>query len=380
MRWSLDAGAEILRRRYYSCPEERLPNPVHDDSRGGGAAVIHQPLRETEAVALGVFREWMQELRHVGLDGLERLEPITTFKNMRHARLGALRERERGGGVSPISPGTVEFRVQLGEGGIRKTKHVEQFTRLFLCALFRRNGQQLALRSIERINAERAGLRRRAQTEAAKGVAVELGFLVGFAAMAIAAAVLLINAEFQSRAVGKSLNRLGAFKARPLLVIATDWDERRGPASFLRVAVDSVGDAEAGRFLAGQRAAELNLVSNRRVVGGVSLAGKFLEEEAPSTYESRPAVRQVRVEQRLQPEAGDVRERGVHPDMRNRTRFHIAPAEQRAVALLFVFGREVEPLAQIQNLPIALCMGDVLLPSVHPLVQVCRVAHRLLFE
>src|SRR5439155_17220675 len=84
------------------------------------------------------------------------------------------------------------------------------------------------------------------EAEPAQRVAIEPALLVQFAAVAVAARVLLINRKLQSGPAGKTDNRLGAFEDRAMLRVPTNRNRRRGPAAFFRVAINRVGDAETG--------------------------------------------------------------------------------------------------------------------------------------
>src|SRR5438093_13196212 len=120
----------------------------------------------------------MQNRGHIWLHWLEWALPVTAFENPGHPRFGALRERQCSGGVRPVGPCVVQFRVRFRQGGFGKTEDIEQFARLLRVALTGGHGKQLALRSTERIDAQRGGLSGRAQAEASESVAVEFAVFV----------------------------------------------------------------------------------------------------------------------------------------------------------------------------------------------------------
>src|SRR5437763_1470923 len=196
-------------------------------------------------------------------------------------RLGPLREREGGGGVRPVGPDVLQIGVPLCEGRLGKTEHIEQLTRLLRCSLIGRHCEQLALGRGERINFKRSGLRGCAESEPAKGVTIEFAVFIEFATMAIPAAVLLVDYEFQGRAACETLDRLVAFKHRALFLVSPHRDQRRGPSALLSITVDRVSNAEAGGFEASNGSAELDLVRHRWLVGRIDLACELLEQEAP---------------------------------------------------------------------------------------------------
>src|SRR4051794_28074030 len=106
MRGRFALHAEILGRVNDSMPEICLPKTIHDDSRGRGRFLVHQPFCESEARWSGELRfgapiiglrgryaaHWsasvgvgqrMQVSRHAGSYRLDRLEPIAPLEHAR---------------------------------------------------------------------------------------------------------------------------------------------------------------------------------------------------------------------------------------------------------------------------------------------------------
>ena len=389
MRRCLAARAEILRRGHQALAEIGLPDAVHDDARGRRTAPVHQPPGETEAVARCVLREGVQQRGHVRPDRFARPLPIAPLENVGLARHGALLQRERRRGVRPVGQYIVNLLVHLREGRVLVAEGVEQVAHLLGRALLGRNRKNRPLRCGKRVHfqfetfefvertrpacsgrrlADRsgrvradwsgldAGLARRhilfvaagrcdghasgvsfpalcafgggAEAEPAQRVAIEPALLVQFAAVAVAARVLLINRKLQSGPAGKTDNRLGAFEDRAMLRVPTNRNRRRGPAAFFRVAINRVGDAETGRFHIRERATEPDLVRHRRAVQRGGFTSEFLEQKAAFGHQARSAIGQVRVRQRFETEPGQVRERRVHPDVGDRAGLYIAARHQ----------------------------------------------------
>ena len=88
-----------------------------------------------------------------------------------------------------------------------------------------REGEHFALRGRQRIDSERSGLGCGAEPEPAKRMAIEFGVFIQFAGVAITAAVLLIDRKLQSRAAGKSGDRLRALEDGALLPILLHRDQ-----------------------------------------------------------------------------------------------------------------------------------------------------------
>ena len=389
MRRCLAARAKILRRCHQALAEIGLPDAVHDDARGRRTAPVHQPPGEPETVARCVLRERVQQRGHVRLDCFARPLPIAPLEDVGLARHGALLQHERRRGVRPVGQHVVNFLVHLGEVRVQVAEGVEQVAHLLGRALLGRNRKNLPLPCGERIHSqfepfefgERTrpacsgrrladrrgrvrpdgsgldvgGARRHilfvaagrcdgraggvsfpalcafgggAEAEPAQRVAIEPALLVQFAAVAVAAGVLLINRKLQSGPAGKTDNRLGAFEDRAMLRVPTNRNRRRGPAAFFGVAINRVGDAETGRFHIRERATEPDLVRHGRVVQRAGFTSEFLEQKAAFGHQAGPAVRQVRVHQRFETETGHVRERRVHPDVGDRAGLYIAARHQ----------------------------------------------------
>src|SRR5687768_17428600 len=104
MRWRFDPRADVFGRGEQALAEIRLPDAVDDHTRRRRAAAIYDPLREREPVAARAFGQWVQPRRHTGLHGFGLLLPVAAFEHARHARLCALRERERMTGINPVGP------------------------------------------------------------------------------------------------------------------------------------------------------------------------------------------------------------------------------------------------------------------------------------
>src|SRR5204863_5258644 len=104
------------------------------------------------------------------------------------------------------------------------------------------------------------GVRCGAEAKSSERVAIEFAVLINDTVVRIAAFVLLIKGELQTRAARKAGKRIRAFEYGALPGILQDWQRARGPAAFVRLAIDCVRDAEARRFGAGQRTTERDLV------------------------------------------------------------------------------------------------------------------------
>ena len=84
--------------------------------------------------------------------------------------------------------------------------------------------------------------------------------------------------------------------------------------------------------------------------------------------------------QSFEPESGDVRERCVHPNVRDRAGLHVSARQQRMVALFLVFRREIEPFRRVKHCPAAGRIRNFLFPRSHALREIRGVAHRLVFH
>src|SRR5438477_9998157 len=112
MRRRLDTCSEIFWRRHQAGAKVSLPDSVDQHPRRGRTMRIDEPLRKTEAVVRRILRKRMQQRGHVWLHLFQWTLPIPAFKNVGCARLASLREGKRLGGIGPVRPDMVEFRIE----------------------------------------------------------------------------------------------------------------------------------------------------------------------------------------------------------------------------------------------------------------------------
>src|SRR5204863_9498309 len=98
------------------------------------------------------------------------------------------------------------------------------------CPFVRRDREKPALGRGKGVNFKVRSFGRGAQAEPAERVAIQHALLVEFAAVSVAAAMLLINREFKAGATGKAVDGFRALEDRAVFRIAPERDGRRRPA------------------------------------------------------------------------------------------------------------------------------------------------------
>ena len=141
MRWSLDARAEILGRGDQPLAKIGLPDPIHDDSRGGGIAFVHNPPGQPEAVSWRVCRERVQHRGYSRLDFFTRPQSVAALQEVGHTRLLALVQDQRRWRIGPVGPQIGDLLVQVSASRIEPAKNAEQLPLLFRRPLLGSNGQ-----------------------------------------------------------------------------------------------------------------------------------------------------------------------------------------------------------------------------------------------
>src|ERR1041385_2935829 len=116
-----------------------------------------------------------------------------------------------------------------------------------------------------------------------------------------------------------------------------------GPTAFIGISVDRVRNIEPGRFHVSLSPAEFDLVRYGGVGGGVSLDIKLFDEERTVAEQTRTVIHEIRIRERLETKAGDVRKVGLGPNAHNAAGLEIASAEQREILLLLELRRELMP-------------------------------------
>ena len=86
------------------------------------------------------------------------------------------------------------------------------------------------------------------------------------------------------------------------------------------------------------------------------------------------------MQQRFEPKSGNVGERCVHPNVRDRAGLHVTAGQQRMVALFLVFRREIEPFRRVEHCPGTGPIRNFSFPGSHALREIRGIAHRLVFQ